>query len=39
MSNTGIKETLARDLECYTCGEQPSPLLMQRAPVTIGRPR
>lgn len=32
MSNTGFRETLVRDIECYTCGEQPSPLLMLRAP-------
>lgn len=33
MSNTGFKETLLRDLECYTRGEQPSPLLLLGAPV------
>src|SRR3954454_8350614 len=32
MSNTGFEQTLARDIECYTCGEEPSPLLMLRCP-------
>jgi len=27
MSNTGVKETLARDLDDYTCGRLPSPTL------------
>lgn len=28
----GFRHDLARDIECYTCGEEPSPLLMLRAP-------
>jgi hypothetical protein len=28
----GIEQNLARDVECYSCGEEPSPLLMLRAP-------
>lgn len=39
----GVEKDLLRDVECYTCGEDPSPLLMLRAPrienwtVRIGR--
>jgi hypothetical protein len=32
MSNTGARQDFLRDIECYTCGEEPSPLLMLRAP-------
>lgn len=32
MSNTGVKEDLARDIEAYTFGETPSPFEMLRAP-------
>lgn len=32
MSNTGLKETLARDVQDYTCGRSPSPLVLLRAP-------
>jgi hypothetical protein len=28
----GVKKDLLRDVECYTCGEDPSPLEMLRAP-------
>ncbi|MEH2536503.1 MULTISPECIES: hypothetical protein [unclassified Bradyrhizobium] len=28
----GVKEDLLRDIERYTCGEQPSPIEMLRAP-------
>jgi len=28
----GVKQDLIRDVEAYTCGEEPSPLLMRRAP-------
>jgi hypothetical protein len=28
----GVKKDLLRDVECYACGEDPSPLVMLRAP-------
>jgi hypothetical protein len=28
----GVKQDLVRDIECYTCGEYPSPLVLLRAP-------
>ncbi|MGY8710468.1 hypothetical protein RAD16_32435 [Bradyrhizobium sp. 18BD] len=33
MSNSGWKEDLARDIEAYTLGEEPSVFEMMRAPV------
>jgi hypothetical protein len=27
-----MKREWIRDIECYTCGQQPSPLVMLRAP-------
>ncbi|PDT86074.1 hypothetical protein CO669_29980 [Bradyrhizobium sp. Y36] len=33
MSNSGWKQDLARDLEAYSLGEEPSPFEMLRAPV------
>jgi hypothetical protein len=33
MSNTGAKADLLRDIEAFTCGEEPSPLLMLGCPI------
>lgn len=32
----GVRQDLLRDLESYTCGEVPSPLVMKRAPKLHG---
>jgi hypothetical protein len=32
MSTTGVKADLLRDIEAFTCGEEPSPLLMLGCP-------